>query len=448
MNIEGKRILILGYGITGISAAKTLLDMGAEVYVYDKNYDSIVSDNTEAACIKVNTINTIDEISEIMPDICIKSPGIHPENEFVLAAREYADEVISDLELVYRLFGDRKIIAITGTNGKTTTTTLVGEIINSSKHKAHIAGNIGIGMLPVFEENSPDDYYIIECSSFQLEDTAMFRAYISGILNVTPDHLDWHGSYEAYKNAKLKIFQNSLPSDHIVLNYDDEFLSNIKILSDANVLFFSKEKTLDRGLYVEDGTIIYDIGTKSHIMDVDEIPLLGKHNLENVLMAIGICINADIDYSTIRNAVKSFKGVEHRIEFVREVQGVKYYNDSKGTNVDATINAIKAFDSGVILIAGGYDKKIEFDELIKNFGSKVESLILFGETAEQIRVCSEKYGFKSTYMVDDMEDAVAKAYELSKPGYSVLLSPACASWGMYKNFEQRGNDFKNIVNGL
>ncbi len=448
MKLNGKKILILGYGITGISAAKTVIEHGAEVYIYDANFESIIAENKDAKILDVKTVSSIQEISQIKPDITIKSPGIHPQNEFVLAAREYSGEVISDLELVYRLFGDRKIIAITGTNGKTTTTTLVGEIINNSKNVAHIAGNIGIGMLPVFEKNSPEDFYVIECSSFQLEDTDLFRANISGILNLSPDHLDWHGSYEAYKDAKLKIFRNATNSDHIVLNLDDEFLSCIELNSDLNVLYFSKEKVLDRGIYVEDGSIIYDDGKKHRLMNVDEIPLLGKHNLENVLMAIGICISAKIDYHTISDAVKNFKGVEHRIEFVREVQGVKYYNDSKGTNVDATINAIKAFDNGVVLIAGGYDKKIEFDELIKSFDNKVEYLILFGETATQIKKCAEKYGFTNIYMVDNMQEAVEKAYDLSTTGKSVLLSPACASWGMYKNFEQRGNDFKDIVNSL
>lgn len=447
MDIRDKKILILGFGITGISAAETLNKLGAKLYVQDNKFSEIIGKNPKLNDMNLTEIKETDEISRIKPDYCIKSPGIHPANPFVIATREANVELISDLELVYRLYGDRKIIAITGTNGKTTTTTLVGDIINSSDKKAHIAGNIGIGMLPVFENNDPDDFYVIECSSFQLEDTAKFRADISGIINITPDHLDWHGSYDEYKKAKLKIFKNTTKDDVVVLNYDDKFLKDIKLGTDAKILYTSKENRI-KGIFVEDGKIFYGENEDNYIMEVSEIPLLGKHNLENVLIAIGICLSAGISKSTTRNAVINFKGVEHRIEFVRKVQGVKYYNDSKGTNVDATINALKAFDNQIVLIAGGYDKKIEFDELIDNFNGKVKAIVLMGATAEKIEKAALNAGFDNIFKVENMEAAVKKCYELSGPGDSVLLSPACASWGMYSNFEERGVDFKNIVNGL
>ncbi|WP_425539920.1 UDP-N-acetylmuramoyl-L-alanine--D-glutamate ligase [Microaceticoccus formicicus] len=446
MILQDKKILILGFGITGISAAETLHKKAAKIYVQDFKYDEIISKNPRLTDLNLTEIKTTEEILKIKPDYCIKSPGIHPNNEFVVAVREAGIPLMSDLELVYQLYGDRKIIAITGTNGKTTTTALVGEIINSSKHKAHIAGNIGIGMLPVFENNRPDDFYIIECSSFQLEDTVDFRANIAGIINITPDHLDWHGSYDAYKESKLKILKNADKNDVVVLNYDDKYLKDLNIETDAKVLYVSKENEID-GIFVKDGKIINN-EDDSCVMEVKEIPLLGKHNLENVLMAIGICTSAGIDKSTIRNAVNNFKGVEHRIEFVREVQGTKYYNDSKGTNVDATINALNAFESKIILIAGGYDKKIEFDELIENFNNKVKALVLMGETAEKIKSAALNAGYENIFIVDNMMSAVKKCQELSKPGDSVLLSPACASWGMYNNFEERGVDFKNNVKAL
>lgn len=447
MIIRDKKIIILGFGITGISAAETLHKMGAKLYVQDNKYEEIISKNPKLMDLKLTEIKNTEEILKIKPDYCIKSPGIHPDNEFVVAVREAGVKLMSDLELVYQLYGDRKIIAITGTNGKTTTTTLVGEIINSSKHRAHIAGNIGIGMLPVFENNHPDDFYIIECSSFQLEDTVDFRANIAGIINITPDHLDWHGSYEDYRNAKLKIFNNSIESDVIVLNNDDDYLKNLNIETEAKIVYTSQKNKIN-GIIVEDGKIIFREDDDHYIMDVKEIPLLGKHNLENVLIAIGICMSAGIDNRTIRNAVINFKGIEHRIEFVRKVQGVKYYNDSKGTNVDATINALNAFDNQIVLIAGGYDKKIEFDELIDNFNGKVKALVLMGDTAEKIKNAALSAGFENIFIVKNMESAVKKSYELSKSGDSVLLSPACASWGMYSNFEERGVDFKNNVKGL
>lgn len=447
MIIRDKKIIILGFGITGISAAETLHKMGAKLYVQDNKYEEIISKNPKLMDLNLTEIKNTEEILKIKPDYCIKSPGIHPDNEFVVAVREAGVKLMSDLELVYQLYGDRKIIAITGTNGKTTTTTLVGEIINSSKHRAHIAGNIGIGMLPVFENNHPDDFYIIECSSFQLEDTVDFRANIAGIINITPDHLDWHGSYEDYRNAKLKIFNNSIESDVIVLNNDDDYLKNLNIETEAKIVYTSQKNKIN-GIIVEDGKIIFREDDDHYIMDVKEIPLLGKHNLENVLIAIGICMSAGIDNRTIRNAVINFKGIEHRIEFVRKVQGVKYYNDSKGTNVDATINALNAFDNQIVLIAGGYDKKIEFDELIDNFNGKVKALVLMGDTAEKIKNAALSAGFENIFIVKNMESAVKKSYELSKSGDSVLLSPACASWGMYSNFEERGVDFKNNVKGL
>lgn len=447
MIIRDKKIIILGFGITGISAAETLHKMGAKLYVQDNKYEEIISKNPKLMDLNLTEIKNTEEILKIKPDYCIKSPGIHPDNEFVVAVREAGVKLMSDLELVYQLYGDRKIIAITGTNGKTTTTTLVGEIINSSKHRAHIAGNIGIGMLPVFENNHPDDFYIIECSSFQLEDTVDFRANIAGIINITPDHLDWHGSYEDYRNAKLKIFNNSIESDVIVLNNDDDYLKNLNIETEAKIVYTSQKNKIN-GIIVEDGKIIFREDDDHYIMDVKEIPLLGKHNLENVLIAIGICMSAGIDNRTIRNAVINFKGIEHRIEFVRKVQGVKYYNDSKGTNVDATINALNAFDNQIVLIAGGYDKKIEFDELIDNFNGKVKALVLMGDTAEKIKNAALSAGFENIFIVENMESAVKKSYELSKSGDSVLLSPACASWGMYSNFEERGVDFKNNVKGL
>ncbi|MEB3429845.1 UDP-N-acetylmuramoyl-L-alanine--D-glutamate ligase [Citroniella saccharovorans] len=434
-----EKVLILGYGITGKASASSLLELGKKVYIYDEKLEEeeILANNKNLKVLK--ELDNLEDFS-----YCIKSPGIKPSNPIVKKIKEKV-EIISDLELAYRLYPKRKIISITGTNGKTTTSTLVNEILLNAGYKSHLVGNIGIGMLPYFISGSDSDIYVIESSSFQLEDTSKFKPNIASIINITPDHNDWHGSFEAYRDAKLKVTKNQTEEDFLIINDDDKILHEVQ--TKANLVRTSKGRKLSKGIFVSGENIVKD-SEDNVIMKTCEIKLLGKHNLENVLIAIAIADSLSVPFECIRNTVKTFKGVEHRIEFVREVQGVKFYNDSKGTNVDATINAIKAFDSDIYLILGGYDKFVSFEDLFNAFESRVKMIAVFGQTKEKILDQAKKSGFTNIISVSDLEEAVDVLFDKAKDGSNILLSPACASWDMYPNYETRGRHFKEIVNNL
>lgn len=430
-----ENIAILGFGISGYSAYQALKDK-YNIYVQDDNIEEIKSKNPD---LKIETIKSIDQLKDIDPIFVVKSPGIKPENKYVKACKENSYDLMSDLELAYRLFPNRTIIAITGTNGKTTTTSLVGEIIKNAGKTVHIIGNIGSGILEAFAKGSEEDVYLIEVSSFQLEDTSTFRPNIGAFLNFSPDHLDWHGSIENYFAAKCKIFGNMIDSDIFIVNKDTNLPE--KINSKGYVLF-SKSSSAD--YYIKNDEIC---GPNGKILSKESIKLPGAHNLENILAAVSITSEFGIDKDIIENTIKNFLGVEHRIEFVRELNKVKYYNDSKGTNVDSTIKALEAFESPLVVIAGGYDKKVNFTELMDVGKSRVKSFVLLGQTKDLLKEQAENAGIKC-YLVETMKEAVSKAYELAEDSDIVLLSPACASWGMYDNFEERGKDFKNLVNEL
>ncbi|MDO5718006.1 MAG: UDP-N-acetylmuramoyl-L-alanine--D-glutamate ligase [Tissierellia bacterium] len=448
MDIKSKSILILGFGITGVSSARALSKMGAEIFVLDDNIEEILKKNPEYGEIKFKVLENIDHIQSNQFEFCIKSPGIHPENKYIKRIKEKNIEIISDLELAYRLYGNRRIVAITGTNGKTTTTSLVGEIFKTTGIKTHVIGNIGVGILNAFESGGEDDIYIIECSSFQLHDIRYFRAGTATIINITEDHLDWHGSMESYINDKLKIFDNSLKSDISIINYDDLILKNQIKNINGDIKLISRYEEVDNGVFIRGDSIIIRDNVEKVLMNRSQIKLPGEHNLENILIAIAIGYYSGVDESTILNCVKNFNGVEHRIEFVRKIHGVKYYNDSKGTNVDATVNAIRSFESGIVLIAGGYDKGVEFDELFEVFDNRVKALVLLGQTKDKIIKTAKSHEFRNIFIADDMREAVKISHDISMDGDTVLLSPACASWGMYDNFEERGKDFKRWVQKL
>ncbi len=430
-----ENIVILGFGISGYSAYQALKDK-YNIYVQDDNIEEIKAKNLN---LKIKAISSIDQLKDIDPVFVVKSPGIKPENKYVKACKENSYDLMSDLELAYRLFPNRKIIAITGTNGKTTTTSLVGEIIKNAGKTVHVIGNIGSGILQAFARGNKEDVYLIEVSSFQLEDTSTFRPNIGAFLNFSPDHLDWHGSIENYFAAKCKIFENMLDSDIFIVNKDTQLPEKI---SSKEYVLFSKSNSAD--YYINNDEICGPNGT---ILALENIKLPGAHNLENILAAVAITSEFGIDKEIIENTIKNFLGVEHRIEFVRELNKVKYYNDSKGTNVDSTIKALEAFECPLIVIAGGYDKKVDFTELMNVAKSRVKSFVLLGQTKDLLKKQAENVGIEC-YIVETMKDAVSKSYELAEKSDIVLLSPACASWGMYDNFEQRGRDYKNLVNEL
>ncbi|WP_036728958.1 UDP-N-acetylmuramoyl-L-alanine--D-glutamate ligase [Peptoniphilus mikwangii] len=435
---EYKNILIFGLGVTGESALKCMSNFECNLYAYDENEDNLNKDFE--IDFKIFNKKDIDKI-----DLIIKSPGINPKNEILMLANEKNIKVVSDIEIAYGITKCKNLIAITGTNGKTTTTSLTYQILNNDR-KTYCVGNIGKGILDIALEAEEDDYIVIEASSFQLEYTYDFKPIVSVITNVTSDHLDWHGNISNYKNAKYKIFKNQNEDDYTIFNYRDQ---NLKSLSfDRDIYYFSLEDSGKLGTFVKEGGIYFrSKDSTEFIMSVNDIKMPGVHNVENVLASTAIAKSLGIKNEVIKKSISNFMGVEHRIEFVRELNGVKYYNDSKGTNPDSTIMAINAIEKNIILIAGGYDKKADFSEMLNIGLGKVKKLILLGETADILQKISKPLGYE-IYMVNDLDKAVMLSNSIASSGDVVLLSPACASWDMYTSYEKRGEHFKKLVNEL
>lgn len=450
MYLKNKRVLVLGLGISGLSTVKALNFLEAQIIVYDSKTETELKDFFDGiADIHVEKWLNKEKIYLENVDLIVKSPGIPPTSEILIEAEKRNIEIMTDIELAYRISPTDNIIAITGTNGKTTTTTLVGEIVKKANYNMHLAGNIGVGILWDMVNAKSDDVFVIEASSFQLENTISFKPAISLILNITPDHLDWHGSFENYTNAKKRIFKNQTQEDFTILNYEDPIIRNMEKETNSNIIWFSVNEKLSKGIYIDGEDIVINNGENIiRVLSYKDIKILGKHNLENVLGSIGVCYAMGIDMEIVAQVLREFKGVEHRIEYVTNIEGISFYNDSKGTNPESTIKAIEAMENPIILIAGGYNKGSEFDNLVKSFNNKVKDLVLLGETKEKIKESAEKVGIKNIHLVEDMKEAVKLSYSLAENKDSILLSPACASWGMYNNFEERGQDFKNAVYAL
>lgn len=447
MYLKDKNVLVLGLGITGISAVRALSTLGANIKVWDAK---IPSEDTmrELDHIPLEKHLVVDTIDLNDIDLIVKSPGIPPRMKIIQDAAEKNIEIITDLELAYRISATKNFIAITGTNGKTTCTVLLGEILKTSGLNTHVVGNIGTGILDKIIDSDKEDYFVIEASSFQLENTVSFRPKSAMITNITPDHLDWHGGFDSYRDAKMKIYKNQEKDDFLILNYDDEILRNIHD-SASNILYFSRREILKKGIYVLEEEIVINDGEKIiPVINPKDLKILGNHNLENALACIGVAYSLNIDIDIIKCVLKDFAGVEHRIEYAGSKNEIKFYNDSKGTNVDASIKAIEAMEGDTILIAGGFDKGIEFHSLIEAFNNKIKALVLLGETKDKIKKTAQEYGYDNIYEVESIEEAVNISYELGSAGNNVLLSPACASWDMYKCYEERGNDFKLCVSKL
>lgn len=450
MYLKNKNVLVIGLGITGLSAVKALEKLEANIALYDsKDEEALGSFFYEIKDIQVKKyLNGKKPILDNI-DLILKSPGVPLDIPILIEAKMKNIEIITDLELYYRIKSGKNMIVITGTNGKTTTTRLTGEIFRKAEYNTYIAGNIGIGILDDVLKDKDDDIIVVEASSFQLENTIHFKPHISAIINITPDHLSWHGSLDNYIESKKKIFKNQNKDDYTILNYDDKILREASKSIKSNIIWFSVKEKLENGAFIEDDWIVLSRdGETTRIVKLDEIQILGKHNLENILTSICISWAMNLKKEEIRIGVSEFKGVEHRMEYVKTTEGIAFYNDSKGTNPDSTVKAIEALSSPIILIAGGYDKGSEYDELIDSFNGKIKDLILIGETREKIKKVAIEKGFSRIHLVDSMKEAVKLSYELGEEKDNVLLSPACASWGMYSNFEERGKDFKNIVESL
>lgn len=441
MNVCDKKILVVGIGISGISTIKTLASMNAKVFCTDDKEEFELKDILD----KLNGFEYkfIKNYKEYNFDFVVKSPGIKPSNEIISYFEEKNVGVYSDLELAYTLFKNRKIIAITGTNGKTTTTTLVGEIFKNANVKSQVLGNIGIGMLWEIYNSDEDTVNIIEVSSFQLHNTKNFKPSIASIGNITPDHIDWHGNFENYIEDKCKIFKNMDECGYLIINMDDKILNNLKIDNTKVTKISLKDETAK--FYFKNSYFYFE---NKKLFSMEDLQILGKHNAQNVLISIAICYNYGISIEDIKKSCINFKGVEHRIEFVREVNGVKFYNDSKGTNIDSTVKAIDAVNAPIILILGGYDKNVDLKPLFDSFNGKVKATVLVGDTKYKFYFTATESGFENNVIVDDYQEVVKKSYELAQKGDSVLLSPASASWDMFKSYEQRGNLFKKLVNEL
>ncbi len=450
MEIAGKRVLVFGSGISGIGAAGILEGRGAKVTLYDAN-DKL---DKEALQGKMREDSRMKIVLGVFPeklleelDLVVISPGVPTDIPVVNQMKERGIPVVGEVELAYEL-GRGDVFAITGTNGKTTTTALLGEIMKDVKSSVYVVGNIGTPYTNVVEETKDDSVIVAEMSSFQLETIVDFRPRVAAILNITPDHLNRHHTMEAYIEAKKNVARNQGADDICVLNYEDEILREFGETLVPQVLYFSSQRKLEKGIYLEDGNIIYRNPEECVVCSVKELKLLGTHNYENVMAAVAMAASYGIPMESIRSTIRAFAGVEHRIEFVAEKNGVAYYNDSKGTNPDAAIKGIQAMIRPTYLIGGGYDKQSSYKEWIDNFEGKVKKLLLIGETKEKIAEEAEKCGFRDIILFETFDEAVLTAARLAEPGDAVLLSPACASWGMFKNYEERGDKFKEIVNSL
>ena len=442
-------VLVVGLGVSGIACIKGLSKTGANIYAFDDSNEEKLRDRLkEVEDIEVEYFFGNEEINKIKfgnLDYAIKSPGIKYETPIIEKLVKNNIEVISDIEAAYRVTNS-PIVSITGTNGKTTTTTLIGEMVRESKKTYKVTGNIGFGIYYDALTAKEEEILVAEVSSFQLAGTSKYKPHISVLTNITPDHLDYHHTVENYIEAKFKNVINQDENDYAILNYEDETIRNYSDKIKAKKIFFSSERILEDGIFSEKGQMFYRSGNnKLFIINTKDIFIPGKHNLENAMASGGAAIALGIDIKVISKVLREFKGVEHRLEFTGEYKKVKFYNDSKGTNPDASIKAIQGIEKPIILIAGGYDKKSSYDDFIKAFDNKVKALILLGQTAEDIQKCALKYGFENIYRVETMDEAVKKSFELAEEGDNVVLSPACASWGMYPNYEVRGRDFKERV---
>lgn len=449
MDLTGKQVLVAGLGKSGIAAGALLKKLGCSVFLFDENkkFDTAAWKKTYPVFSDCPLwVGELPDEAVDKMELAVVSPGIPLDSLAMQKIYNVGIPIWGESELAYRLAKGR-VAAITGTNGKTTTTTLVGEILKKCYPEVFVVGNIGIPYTSIVEKTTEQTIAVAEISSFQLETMETFHPSVSAILNITPDHLDRHHTMEAYIRAKESITKCQTMDDVCILNYEDEILRSFAETLKTKVLFFSSKRSLAEGIYLKNDAIWIAQKEKEleKLIDIDKLKLLGTHNYENVMAASGaaLCMGAPAD--VIQSVLKEFRSVKHRIELVRELHGVMYYNDSKATNPDAAIRGIRAMNRKTVLIGGGYDKELEFDEWIDSFEGKVKYLLLIGQTKEKIAECAQKHGFGNIVCCDTLKEAVDNCYRLAETGEAVLLSPACASWGDFKDYTQRGDLFRQYV---
>lgn len=452
--LKGQKCLVIGSGISGVGALSLLQRLEAEILFFDGNekmtveeLQAKVPENVTAVCY---TGQLPQEVMETV-DVAVLSPGVPTDIPMVNTLRDRGCKIIGEIELGY-MMEQGKVVAITGTNGKTTTTTLVGDIMKAhvGEEKTFVVGNIGNPYTLESFKTGKDTVTVGEISSFQLETTDTFCPKVSAILNITPDHLNRHHTMEAYIEAKERVALKQTKAEICVLNYENEYTRAFGERCSATPVFFSSARELENGYFLRGEEICKAVnGEVTPLLNIHTgMNLVGMCNVENVMAAIAIAEGMEVPMETILKVVAGFHAVEHRIEYVATKKGVKYYNDSKGTNPDAAIQGIKAMTCPTVLIGGGYDKQSEYDEWIDSFDGKVKWLVLIGQTRDKIAECARKHGFDKIKMADTYDECLNLCTQLAEPGDAVLLSPACASWGMFPNYETRGKLFKEYVNGL
>ncbi|MCR5675816.1 MAG: UDP-N-acetylmuramoyl-L-alanine--D-glutamate ligase [Lachnospiraceae bacterium] len=457
-DIKGKNVLVIGSGLSGVGAVRLLHQAGAAASLLDEN-DKLTADEVRERLSELDRTDTrilLQKLSDIDLETItyaavVPSPGVPLDTPAFDRIRAAGIPVWSEVELAYR-FSRGRLAAITGTNGKTTTTTLVGEIVKAAfgAEHVHVVGNIGYSWAEAAPDTTTESVTVAEISSFQLEAVEAFHADVSAILNITPDHLNRHHTMEEYARCKERITNLQNKEEVCVLNYDNPGTREFgKKRCPARVLWFSSHEELPDGLWLDGDQIVKSWkGEKTTLMNVHDMHLVGRCNAENVMAAIGITLSLGVPLDVILSVVRDFRAVEHRIEFVETKNGVDYYNDSKATNPDAAIQGIEAMDRPTVLLGGGYDKGSTYDEWIEAFGGRVKKLVLMGTTREKIAACAEKHGFHDIVFAEDKEEALRLCDSFAQPGDAVLLSPACASWDMFPNYEARGRWFKDHVHAL
>ena len=450
MDFTDKRVLVVGTGVSGVAAIRLLAAKGAKPVVLEGNEkadrEQIRAKIPESITYDLIIGNLPEEVMDTL-DLAVLSPGVPTDLPFVIKLQDKKIPVWGEIELAY-VCGKGRLAAITGTNGKTTTTALTGAIMREYYDSVFVVGNIGLPYTEYALEMKDSSVTVAEVSSFQLETIHSFRPEVSAILNITPDHLNRHHTMQCYIDTKARIAENQTKDQICVLNYEDSELKKLADKIPADIFWFSSARPLERGIWLDGEDIIYKDTEEIKICTIHDMQLLGVHNYENVMAAVAITMHMGVPVECIRKAIAEFKAVEHRIEFVREVHGVKYYNDSKGTNPDAAIKAVQAMVTPTVVIGGGYDKQSSYEEWIDSFGDTVKCLVLLGATADKIEATARKAGFTNIIRVASLEEAVKVSAAQAQSGEAVLLSPACASWDMFKSYEQRGTMFKEYVNQL